>query len=77
MKYDFTSILNRKGEDAVAVDSIGIAPPEMGVPSAPKEGFDYIPMMVADMNFPTCPTIPEAITASTMFTWFLMKSGQT
>ena len=77
MKYDFTSILNRKGEDAVAVDSIGIAPPETGVPSAPKEGFDYIPMMVADMNFPTCPTIPEAITSSAMFTWFLMKSGQT
>ena len=27
----------------------------------PNEGFDIIPMWVADMNFPTVPTIPEAI----------------
>lgn len=26
-----------------------------------REGFDVIPMWVADMNFPTVPTIPEAI----------------
>lgn len=30
-------------------------------PAKPKEGFDIIPMWVADMNFPTVPTIPEAI----------------
>ena len=30
-------------------------------PRPPKEGFDVIPMWVADMNFPTVPTIPEAI----------------
>ena len=30
-------------------------------PAAPKEGFDAIPMWVADMNFPTVPTIQEAI----------------
>ena len=30
-------------------------------PGKPKEGFDIIPMWVADMNFPTVPTIPEAI----------------
>ena len=29
--------------------------------SAPKEGFDTIPMWVADMNFPTVPTITQAI----------------
>ena len=27
----------------------------------PKPGFDRIPMWVADMNFPTVPTIPETI----------------
>ena len=30
-------------------------------PGAPKEGFDAIPMWVADMNFPTVPTVQEAI----------------
>ena len=30
-------------------------------PAKPKEGFDVIPMWVTDMNFPTVPTIPEAI----------------
>ena len=30
-------------------------------PSKPKGGFDFIPMWVADMNFPTVPTIPESI----------------
>ena len=52
MQYDFTSIMDRRGMDALAVDS----PPGM-----PKDGFDVIPMWVADMNFPTAPTIPQAI----------------
>ena len=30
-------------------------------PKKPKPGFDVIPMWVADMNFPTAPTIIEAI----------------
>ena len=30
--------------------------------SAPKAGFDVIPMWVADMNFPTVPTIVDAMT---------------
>ena len=57
MKYDFESHLERHGMDAVAVDGIG----QPGAPAAPKEGFDAIPMWVADMNFPTCPAIQEAI----------------
>lgn len=58
MKYDFTTILDRKGRDAIAVD----LPTNPGMaPEPPKEGFDQIPMWVADMNFPACPTIPEAI----------------
>ena len=60
MKYDFTSILDRKGMDAIAVapeeDPYGIAPV-----GEIKEGFDLIPMWVADMNFPTAPTICEAM----------------
>ena len=59
MKYDFTSIMDRHGKDAIAVDGLGARPGF--APDAPKEGFDAIPMWVADMNFPTVPTIPEAI----------------
>ena len=58
MKYDFTSILDRHGKDAIAVEAIGAGP--FGYP-APKEGFDAIPMWVADMNFPVVPTIQEAM----------------
>ena len=58
MKYDFTSILDRYGKDAIAVEAIGAGP--FGYP-APKEGFDAIPMWVADMNFPVVPTIQEAM----------------
>mgnify|MGYP000860839780 CR=1 FL=1 len=57
MKYDFTSIMDRRGKDSIAVDGLGKGPS----PDLPKEGFDVIPMWVADMNFPTVPTIPEAI----------------
>ena len=58
MKYDFTSIMDRHGMDAIAVDAPGA--PGFSI-TAPKEGFDLIPMWVADMNFPTVPTIPEAV----------------
>ena len=58
MKYDFTSIIDRHGMDALAVDAPGMVP--FG-PQPPKEGFDLIPMWIADMNFPTVPTIPEAM----------------
>lgn len=59
MKYDFTTILDRKGKDAIALDAIGA--PGGFAPGAPKNGFDAIPMWVADMNFPVVPTIQEAI----------------
>ena len=61
MKYDFTSIMERRGRDATAVDAPGSG--QGFAPGAPKEGFDLIPMWVADMNFPTVPTIPEAVIA--------------
>lgn len=57
MKYDFTSVINRRGMDAMAVDALGNGT----APGAPREGFDAIPMWVADMNFQTVPTVPEAI----------------
>lgn len=59
MKYDFTSIMDRHGKDAIAVDALGMMPGM--APGKPKEGFDAIPLWVADMNFPCCPTIQEAI----------------
>ena len=60
MKYDFTSIMERKGMDAIAVDNVG---KHMwgNEPQPPKDGFDFVPMWVADMNFPTCPAVTEAI----------------
>lgn len=60
MKYDFTTIMDRHGQDALAVDALGT---DSSVPGAPKEGFDAIPMWIADMNFPVCPSITEAISA--------------
>ncbi len=59
MKYDFISIIDRRGKDALAVDGLGGGG---SAPDAPKEGFDAIPMWVADMNFPVLPAIQEAIT---------------
>ena len=55
MKYDFTSILDRNGKDAIAAEHIPIPGAQV------KEGFDRIPMWVADMNFPTVPTVVEAM----------------
>ena len=55
MKYDFTSIMDRRGKDSIAVEYIPIPGAQV------REGFDTIPMWVADMNFPTVPTIPQAI----------------
>lgn len=57
MTYDFTSILERSGRDAIAVDGLG----HPGCPGAPGQGWDAIPMWVADMNFPTLPDIQEAV----------------
>ncbi len=60
MKYDFTTILDREGKDAIAVDGLGKMPGF--APERPKEGFDVIPMWIADMNFPTAPPIIKAMT---------------
>ena len=63
MKYDFISIIERSGRDALAVDMPAMERAAgTGYFFVPiKEGFDAIPMWVADMNFATVPTIPQAI----------------
>ena len=57
MRYDFTTLIDRHGQDALAVDGLGTG----FAPAAPKEGFDAIPMWVADMNFATAPSVQQAI----------------
>ena len=62
MKYDFTSILDRRGWDSFAVEAPACGKPDMPMGMIRiREGFDLIPMWVADMNFPTVPTVPEAL----------------
>ena len=55
--YDFETILDRRGHDALALDAIGGA----HAPAAPKDGFSPIPMWVADMCFGTVPTAIAAM----------------
>ena len=57
MQFDFTTVLNRQGKDALAVDAIG----GNDMFPAPREGFDIIPMWIADMNFPVVPSIQQTI----------------
>lgn len=57
MEFDFTTILDRRGRDALAVDVIPY--PNVTV----EEGLRPIPMWVADMSFPTAPSIVEAVRA--------------
>lgn len=57
MNYDFTSIIDRSGKDALAIETIDFAGTKLPV----REGFARIPMWVADMNFATAPGIQEAV----------------
>lgn len=63
MKYDFETIIERSGMDALAVDAPATARASgddyFGVPL--KDGFDAIPMWVADMSFATVPTVQKRI----------------
>ena len=63
MHYDFTTMPDRRGKDAIALDMIGM--PGGFAPAGPKEGFSAIPMWVADMNFLACPAIQEAVVRRT------------
>lgn len=57
MKYDFTTVMDRQGKDSIAADVIPVPGAEV------KEGFRKIPMWVADMNFPTAPSVIKAMEA--------------
>ena len=59
MKFDFTTEYDRHGMDALAVDGLGLIPGKS--PDRPKKGFDVIPMWIADMSFPTVPTVISAM----------------
>ena len=59
MKYDFTTVYDRRGMDALAVDALG--QPGGFAPGKPKDGFSVIPMWVADMNFATAPSVNAEI----------------
>ena len=63
MKYDFTTIMDRNGRDALALDvAAALRRGSLGVRDAQiREGFSVIPMWVADMNFATVPTVQDAL----------------
>ena len=56
MKFDFTTIYDRRGKDAMAVDAVEMIPT-----FKPNDGFDPIPMWVADMNFATATSVNAEI----------------
>ena len=61
MKYDFTTIMDRRGKDALAVEvEAALRSGMLGVREASvREGFSILPMWVADMNFPTAPSVQQ------------------
>ena len=61
MKFDFETKPDRHGKDALAVDMPYTHEGSGLCPDKPREGFDLIPMWVADMNFFTAPSITEAV----------------
>lgn len=61
MEYDFTTVLDRHGKDAMAVDAKKAF--NLDLEQTIEHGFDRIPMWVADMNFATAPSIQEEIIA--------------
>lgn len=72
MEFDFTTILDRRGRDALAVDIIPY--PDVQV----EDGLRPIPMWVADMSFPTAPSITNAVQkrlAHPNFGYFLLPDA--
>ena len=61
MQFDFTSIIDRHGHDSLAVDGLGDGTGFS--PAKPREGFDSIPLWIADMGFATAPSVVEAMRA--------------
>lgn len=61
--FDFTSIIDRTGWDSIAADAkSAIAGGSLGpTDAAIQEGFDAIPMWIADMGFATAPSVMKAL----------------
>lgn len=55
MKYDFTTVLDRRGRDSTAADVIPFKDFQV------DEGFSPIPMWIADMSFKAAPAVMDAI----------------
>ena len=55
MKYDFTTVIDRRGKDSIAADVVPIKGAKV------KEGLMPIPMWIADMGFATAPAVQDAI----------------
>ena len=55
MKYDFTTVLDRRGRDSTAADVIPFKDFHV------DEGFNPIPMWIADMSFKAAPAVMDAI----------------
>ncbi len=59
MKYDFKTVIDRRGKDSLAADMKGFGGP---IPETETvDGFDNIPMWIADMSFKTVPSVTDAI----------------
>lgn len=63
MQFNFTDVIDRAGRDALAFDAeTAIAMGSLGPRDAVvDEGFDVIPMWVADMNYATAPSVTRAL----------------
>lgn len=61
--FNFTDVIDRMGHDSIAADTAGaISGGSLGpVDAVVREGFDVIPMWVADMGFATAPSVLRAM----------------
>lgn len=61
--FNFTDVIDRMGHDSIAADAAGaISGGSLGpVDAVVQEGFDVIPMWVADMGFATAPSVLRAM----------------
>lgn len=61
--FNFADVIDRMGHDSIAADAAGaISGGSLGpVDAVVREGFDIIPMWVADMGFATAPSVLRAM----------------
>ena len=76
VQFDFTTVMDRQGKDALAVDvDAALRSGMLGVRDAQvRSGFSGLPMGVAEMNFPTLPAIQEAMAARSLYTGMRRES---